>query len=637
MPDVHTNSSTNHIVGTAGHVDHGKSALVRALTGTDPDRLAEEKARALTIELGFAWKRSADGSLLSFIDVPGHERFIKNMLAGVGGIDTVMLVIAADEGPMPQTREHLAIIDLLGIQDGLVALSKSDLVDDDWRDLVTEEIRATLAGTSLAGAPIIPCSVKTGDGLDHLERGLLEQLRTAPGRIDRGRPRLSVDRAFTLAGFGTVVTGTLIDGKLRIGDEIELLPRGNRTRIRGLHVHNARVEQADPGTRVAVNLAGFPLEQVHRGDLLALPDRLRPSQRVDLRLRLLASAPAPLKQDDPVDLFAGASETGAWVSLLDRDELAPGESGWVQIRTRRPVALAAGDRVILRRPSPSDTIGGGVVVDPAPIRHRRFDAAVLSHLEWRERGDPEELVLRAVDHQMLHIADLATIVGEGSAEVVDLLAERGLLLRLGDEMVTAKQHWDELKKRGVESVTAFHHENPRRRGMPRDDLRNRLTPGTPAAFDYLIGELAAAGELTDEQRTLRLPAFAVLLAPEERETADRWLTAIDVDPFSPPPAEQFGLSESTVLALRERDEVIQITEQIALTPAALRTVETEVLRVIDVDGRITLASYRDQFGTSRKYAQAMLEFFDQRRVTRRIGDDRVRFRARSEPASRGGE
>jgi selenocysteine-specific elongation factor len=619
-------AAIQRIVGTAGHVDHGKSSLVEALTGIDPDRLAEEKARAMTIELGFAWKLAADGSRLSFIDVPGHERFIKQMLAGVGGIDAVILVIAADEGPMPQTREHLAIIDLLGISSGVVALTKSDLVDDEWRELVMSEIRVALDGSTLAVAPIIPCSVRTGEGLEELESTLLEQLRQAPGRFDRGRPRLSVDRAFTLTGFGTVVTGTLIDGSLRTGQEIELLPSGIRTRIRVLHVHGARVEEAPPGTRVAVNLAGIPLEQVHRGDLLAIPGQFTPGHRLDLRLHLLASAPASLRQNDPVDLFAGAAETGAYVSLLDREELAPGERGWVQLRTRRPVALAAGDRVIIRRASPSDTIGGGTVIDPAPARHRRFDPEVLARLASRERGDPEEIALRALTNDVLRVSTLSTQIGSNSDSVLVSLAERGLVMPIGDGWITSREHWQALQSRAVEKVSTFHAEQPRRRGIPRDELRARLGLREPVVFDRMIEALSEAGRLADDQRTLRLPTFEIALGSAERDAAGRWLEAISNAPFSPPPPETFGIAPETVQALLERDELVHIAEQIYLTPGALRKIETDVLRIIDDEGAITLARCRDHFSTSRKYAQAILEYLDRRRVTRRVGDDRVRFR-----------
>src|SRR5579875_1870926 len=379
-------------LGTAGHVDHGKSTLVQALTGIDPDRLAEEKARGMTIDLGFAWLALPDGRQVSIVDVPGHEDFIKNMLAGVGGIDLALLVIAADEGVMPQTREHLAILDLLRIPRGIVALSKCDLVDDDWLALVREDVAATLAGTVLAGAPIIPVSALTGAGLPELMAAIAAHLpperEVAPDAV----PRLPIDRVFTVSGFGTIVTGTLLDGALHVGQEVVIMPGGRRARVRGMQQHQAQVQAALPGTRAALNLAGVARHELARGMVVSLPGALAPSLLLDARVECWAGAPRAIAHNAVLDLAVGAAETTARVRLLAGNEILPGAWGWAQLRLAEPVAVRRGDRFILRNPSPSETLGGGSVVEAPARHHRRNQPGVLAHLAALASGDPTAII-----------------------------------------------------------------------------------------------------------------------------------------------------------------------------------------------------------------------------------------------------
>jgi selenocysteine-specific elongation factor len=374
------------VIGTAGHVDHGKSTLIHALTGIDPDRLQEEKERGMTIDLGFAWLQLPNGVEVSIVDVPGHERFIHNMLAGVGGIDVALLVVAADEGVMPQTREHVAILDLLDVSNGVVALTKRDLVDDEWLDLVQADLEdfLKLKGTTLSGAPIVPCSSTTGQGLDELKLQLQELLAKERTRPSTGRPRLPIDRIFTVAGFGTVVTGTLLDGELKLGQELEVQPGGLRTRVRGLQSHKKKLDTVPAGTRTAVNLGGLAVEDLYRGQVLVPPGTLQPTRALDAQLRLIPDA-RPVRHNTQVSFHTGAAETLAQLTLLDRDELQPGEQAWVQLRLQDEVALARGDLFIVRLPSPSMTLGGGRVVEPFARRHRRRQAAVLERLtSWRK-------------------------------------------------------------------------------------------------------------------------------------------------------------------------------------------------------------------------------------------------------------
>jgi len=625
------------VVGTAGHVDHGKSTLVKALTGIDPDRLAEEKARAMTIDLGFAWLELPSGRQVSVVDVPGHERFIKNMLAGVGGIDAALLIVAADEGPMPQTAEHLAILDLLGVELGVVALTKADTVDDDWLDLVTEEVRDRLAPTSLAAAPLVPVSALTGRGLDELRATLDRVLDAAPGRPAGSRPRLPVDRVFTVSGFGTVATGTLIGGEFAVGQELRVTPRGMATRIRGLQTHQRKTDRALPGSRVAVNLTGLAVEDLRRGDVLAPPGLLSPTQRLDARLRLVPESPVRLEQNDEVDLFVGSAEVPARVTLLDREVLEPGEQGWVQFRFRSPVAVLKGDRFIIRRPSPSETIGGGEIVDPLPPRHKRFRPEVLGALETLAQGSPDELVLQALEAGPRELRELRTGVAGLAPEQVDAalgqLVAEGDALWLGGEAaegpkpgtwVVATSAWDEISGKLRETLSGFHATQPLRKGMPREEVKSRLRLANARLFDDVVATATARGVLVDEGATLRLPEFALMLDPGSRTQANRWLAALRAAPFSPPGPGDFGLDPSITGALKDLGEVVEVGDGLFYAPEAYRRIVDETVALIDRHGTLTLAGFRDHFGTSRKYAQATLEHLDQRKITRRVGDERVR-------------
>ncbi|MHB8749757.1 MAG: selenocysteine-specific translation elongation factor, partial [Aggregatilineales bacterium] len=397
------------MVGTAGHVDHGKSTLVRALTGIDPDRLKEEQARQMTIDLGFAHFTLPDGQVVSLIDVPGHRDFIENMLAGVGGIDAALFVVAADEGAMPQTREHLAILDLLRIPAGVVALTKADLIDDpDWFDLLRLDLSELFAGTILENAPIVPVSALLGTGLDVLQVALSTALASALPRPDHGTPRLWLDRVFTISGFGTVATGTLLDGQLTIGQEVELQPSGLRARIRGLQAHGQPTEIALPGSRTAVNLAGVSRQDIRRGDLLTLPGLVQPTTLIDVSYRHLPTAARPLKHNAQVKLFCGSAERLARLRVLAADALKPGESGWLQLHVTEPLPVTKGDRFILRVPSPSETIGGGIVIDPQPgMRWRRFRPELIARFETLARGDPAALIRDAIDFAPSSISQLA--------------------------------------------------------------------------------------------------------------------------------------------------------------------------------------------------------------------------------------
>jgi selenocysteine-specific elongation factor len=624
------------VIGTAGHVDHGKSTLVKALTGIDPDRLAEEKARAMTIDLGFAWLTLPGGQTVSVVDVPGHERFIKNMLAGVGGIDAALLVIAADEGPMPQTVEHLAILDLLGVERGVIVLTKADAVDGDWLDLVREEVREQVSTTTLANAPIVPVSALTGEGLPTLMETLEVVLASATGQEGASAPRLPVDRVFSVAGFGTVVTGTLSGGEIATGDELRLYPHDRRVRVRGLQSHQEKVSRALPGRRTAVNLSGITTEDVQRGDVLAPTRLMTPSQRLDARLRLLPDAPVTLKQNDEVDFFTGAADLPARITLLDRERLDPGETAWVQFRFRAPLAVLKNDRFIVRRASPSETLGGGQIIDPNPPRHRRFRPETIAALETLAAGSPDEILLQALELRPIEIKELRSSTPGLSSEQVDTaladLTAEGDALVLGrgsraprpTDFVVATTLWQSLSGRIGEVLRAFHTSQPLRPGIAREEARSRIGIPQSRLFDDLIATAVAAGQVIDDGATLRLPEFRMSLDPARRIAADTFLAAIRAQPYTPPGPHEFNLDPETLAALEHLAEVEKIADGVYFTPKAWDDLVHGTLAFIDSNGSMTLSQFRDHFGTSRKYAQAALERLDQLKYTRRVGDDRVR-------------
>ena len=621
------------VIGTAGHVDHGKSTLVKALTGIDPDRLQEEKDRGMTIDLGFAWLKLPSGDEVSIVDVPGHERFIKNMLAGVGGIDLALLVVAADEGVMPQTREHLAILDLLGVERGVVALTKSDLVDKDWLDLVAAEVEDTLQGTSLAGAPVIPCSGVSRQGVPELLEALQAALAATPAKRDLGRPRLPIDRAFTVAGFGTVVTGTLVDGALEVGDEVEVLPAtvgghltSLRTRVRGLQTHRHGVTRALPGTRTAINLAGLDVDDLYRGQVVTKPGWLRPSFAVDVRLRALASLPRPLRHNLAVSFHSGSSETPAKLRLLEDDELTPGSEGWAQVRLSRPVAVVAGDRFVIR--DANDTIGGGVIVDTQARAHPRRRAVVLEALERRVRGSPAEALLATLAQRQPVEADALIAASElgveaARAALTELLAD-GRAAQLappeGPAFILTADVFEGLRRRAVSGVEAHQTEHPLRPGMPKEELRSRLDL-PPRVFAALLHHLAVAGALTERGAAVSTLGWAPRLSAAQRVEAYAYLASLRANPYSPPADGRH--SEDLLSYLDGEGLIVDVGAGVVFEADAYREMVRRIVAKLREDGTITLAGVRDLFGNSRRYAQALLEHLDQRRVTVRRGDERV--------------
>lgn len=609
----------SYVVGTAGHIDHGKSTLIQALTGIDPDRLEEEKRRGMTIDLGFAYLTLPSGRLVGIVDVPGHARFIRNMLAGVHGLDAVLLVVAADEGVMPQTREHLEIVDLLDVRRGIAVLTKVDLVEPDWLELVTAEVSETLAATSLVGAEILPVSAVTGQGLEDLKHRLDALLSTTPARTDRGRPRLPIDRVFTIGGFGTVVTGTLVDGSLKVGDEMEVQPSGRRVRIRGLQQHNRKVEVAAPGSRVAANLVGAEKDDLERGEVLARPGTLTSARRVDASVRVLAESPRPLRHGSHVMLHTGTAEVAARAIVLASDEMAPGASGWVQLYFERAIAATPGDRFVLRSPSPSATLAGGAFADVSPRRHPRHDERVRESLERRMAGDVLQEELRKYPRGITERALLRATLAE-DADLSRLTAKRA------GQWLFAAEAWEAITRRAGRALEEYHRAHPLRAGMPREELKSRLGL-TPAGFAAAVVELAREGVLVDAGGELAVPGHQVEIESTAGGPASRLLELLQERPFAPPSLSEAmreaGASLEVVRALAHKGELVRVSDDVAFTRAAFAAAVALVRDVVNRDGTVTVASLRDRMGASRRPVLALLEYLDAQRITRRVGDARV--------------
>ncbi len=614
------------VLGTAGHIDHGKSVLVKALTGIDPDRLREEKERGMTIDLGFAWLKLPSGQEVGIVDVPGHERFIKNMLAGVGGIDLAMLIVAANEGVMPQTREHLAILDLLEVKKGVVAITKKDLVDDEWLELIRLDVEELLSATSLAGAPVVAVSALNGEGLDELVSILDELLSSAEPRKDMGRPRLPVDRIFTIAGSGTVITGTLMDGSLTLNQEVEIVPGGLKSRIRGLQTHKSRVDTATLGSRVAVNLVGIAKTQINRGDVLATPGWLKPTRMVSAKLRLLPDIRRPLPHNATVSFHTGAAETMAKVRVLEKDKLEAGETAWVQFQLTEPVAVVKDDHFIIR--STMETIGGGRIVDTYSKRLRRFRPAIIEGLEVKQEGTSEEVVVTLLEAlQPMELAALLNkteLPADEARLAVDSLLQEGRIVSVGQReqlLLFTASGWQKLGSRAVDALEDFHKKYPARSGMPRAELGSRLKLGKYAPDVWQ--KLSADAVVKQEGMTVSLPSFEVKLTQSQQNSIDVFLRALSENPYAPGSDK---IPEPDLLNLLiERGEVVKLADNVVFSTAAYNEMVEKVVSLIKKQGKTTLAEIRDLLKTSRRYVQVLLEHMDEKKITRRVGDERVLY------------
>lgn len=618
-----------YVIGTAGHVDHGKSTLVKALTNIDPDRLPEEKEREMTVDLGFAWMTLPSGREVSIVDVPGHERFIKNMLAGVGAIDVALLIVAADESVMQQTREHLAILDLLQIHRGIVVITKIDLVDEEMVELVKAEVEDTLAGTSFEGTQMIGVSAYTGAGLDDLKAALDDTLDETQSRRDLGRPRLPIDRCFSITGFGTVVTGTLIDGAFSVGQEVELVPSGTKCRIRGLQSHKSKVDYTDPGVRLAVNLSGISRSDVMRGEILTVPGWLHSARRLDARVRMVKNASHSLRHNEGVTFHLFTSETTARVRLLDADRLAPDTEGWVQILLDEPIPMVKGDFFVLR--SAEDTLGGGQVVDPNPRRrYRRFDDDVLERLMTLDQGTGEDVLISIADQwgpcNLTTLSERSNISVDEVLERVTELVDNGDMVALGevlrgsDVVFYARVGWEASKNKIFAALTTYHSQFPLRIGVPTQEIRSRLVL-PQQVYLRVLAKLTKDGNLVEEGQYIRMPDHQPSLTPQLEQQASNYINQLEKEPYSP--VTDLPIDAELLNALVDQGKVVKVNESVIFSSTAYDAMTGQITAHLQDKGSITVAEARTLFNSSRKYMLPLLEYLDQQRITRRVGDERV--------------
>ena len=626
------------IIGTAGHVDHGKTLLVKALTGIDTDRLVEEKKRGITIELGFAHLDFDDGTQAGIVDVPGHEKFIKNMLAGAGGIDLAMLVVAADEGFMPQTVEHLGILSLLGIQDGLVVITKCDMADPEWVEMVKEDVRTHVEGTFLEGKPVFTVSAYTGQGIPELRQALKELVQKAAEKNMRTPFRLPIDRVFSVDGFGTVVTGTLIEGAVADGDMAEILPGGVQARVRNLQVHDRDVETAYAGQRVAINLAGVKKADLGRGDVIARPGSVRTSLMLDARLQNLKNSQRTILSGSQVHLYHGSAVRLCKVVLLDRDALQPGESCYAQLRLTEEIAAKRGDRFVIRFYSPLETIGGGVVLDDLPRRHKRGDQAVLEALAIRESGSGDDQLVQLVaehGHSLPTLEKLAApqnLDREELGRSLEELTSAGKVLQPLPGRYLAASVFDAIWDSCRGLLEQYHRQNPLHAGMKVAELRQKLLKNTDQAVaDAILAALAREGKIKAVADRYALADFAVHLTKRQSAIREKLLQTyrkaglevpgLDEVIASFPPAEQ-GDCRQVVESLVSGGGLVMLTPQLCLHSQVYAQVCDKTRDFMAEHQELTLAEFRDLLGTSRKYALAVLEYYDKNKILKKDGDVR---------------
>ena len=633
------------IIGTAGHIDHGKTSLVKVLTGIDTDRLKEEKERGITIELGFAPITLPSGLRLGLVDVPGHERFVKNMVAGATGIDLVLLVIAADEGVMPQTREHLDICQLLGVKDGVVALTKTDMVDEEWLEMITADVKDYLTGTFLEDAPVVPFSALTGSGKEEMISSIESAAREIPGRSDSGIFRLPVDRVFTMKGFGTVVTGTLASGSISTGEEILFLPGDRKTKLRGLQVHGDSVSVSSAGARTALNLQGIDKEEIHRGQTAVRDGVLKSTLMLDAKISLLSSAPRPLKNRERVRLHLYTAEIMTRTTILEGEVILPGEEGLIQLRLEEPAIALPGDRFVIRSYSPMATIGGGHILDPLPGKHRRNRPPVIDRLQRLEEGtlqDRVEVYLEEAGDYGLEAANLSVRTGLDTPEMKKMLSElagesKVVLAVIGDgTLAYSAASFDRIKDRLLAALEKFHKANPAKAGLGRDELRSRIARELPdRPYRNLLEALEEQGLIALDGDTVRIGSHEAKLTPEQEALAGKILKLLEKTqvsaPFLPEIIEDLKAPLAdlkTVLnLLADRGDLVRIKDDYFIVTGAHESLLKGVEEYFNTKQEMALADFREIVNTTRKWMIPLLEYLDRTQVTMRKGDVRIKRKA----------
>jgi len=627
------------ILGTAGHIDHGKTALIKALTGIETDRLKEEKLRGITIELGFAFMDLPSGQHLGIVDVPGHEKFVKNMVAGATGIDLVAMVIAADEGIMPQTREHMEICTLLGISHGVVALTKVDLVDEEWLELVIEDINLFMKGTFLEGALVLPLSSISGKGIAEFIQALDKICSRIPQRPSSDLFRLPIDRVFTMKGFGTVITGTLISGKVNLGDTIAVYPSGVMSKVRGIQVHNQNVNEAEAGMRTAINFQGLEKTSVNRGDIVSLPNILQPSYMLDVSMLYLASNKRPLKNRTRVRFHSGTSEVLGNMILLDRDEIAPGETTVVQVRLDCPLVLLKDDRFVIRSYSPIRTIGGGIVLNPIPQKHKRFKTDVVQGLKGLMDAPPEAIISYHIDKagyggRTFSDLRIMTSLSEKllNRSLQDLMSKQ-ILIQVDKENRIFVHHsaLERLKQEMIGCLKDYHKLNPLKLGMPKEEFKSKLPSDVSTRlFNMAINQMIDEPSVILEEDMIRLKDHAVSLGADQVDVKVKIMDTYRQSGLQPPYFKDLGKilninitqAKDVLQLLTGEGHIIKAKEDLYFDAEAVNRLKEKLVAFLESNGEITPTQYKDMTGVSRKYLIPLMEYFDTKQVTIRIGDIR---------------
>lgn len=629
------------IIGTAGHIDHGKTALVKALTGRDTDTLKEEKARGISIDIGFTYFDLPSGRRAGIIDVPGHERFIKNMLAGVNGIDLVLLVIAADEGIMPQTREHFEILQLLNIKKGIIVLTKVDLVDSEWLEMVKEDIKKEFKDSFLENAAIHAVSSKTGRGIKALVKDIDLITEEIEPKDMEANFRLPVDRVFSITGFGTVVTGTIVSGRIKEGKNAEIYPQMTTVKIRGIQVHHQTVLLAEAGERCALNLSGIKVENIKRGDMISAVNTMEPSLMIDCRLHYLKSTGKNLENRQRVRLYYGTSEILCRVIILDKEEIKPGEDAYVQLRLEKPLTVLRSDRYVIRSYSPMHTIGGGVIIEPTALKAKSFNLAYVDSLKIKESGRLEDIIENAIKRlsgNYPEIFHILKVLGKNKSDVegmIEGLIKDGKVIKLANSDKSLYVHMNFLKEKGKEMqaiLTKFHKENPLKEGISKEEIKNRVFEKNikQKIYDELLNIFSDRKIISLKEKSISLYGFEIIYTKEQEKIKNSIINAFTEAKYIPPKAEDFLLKgkDNTNFrivfdSLLDSGKLVKVSEDCILTYECYMEAKEKVIDFIEKNSSITAAEARDLLSTSRKYAVALLENFDNIRLTKRVEDKRV--------------
>jgi len=627
------------ILGTAGHIDHGKTSLIKAITGTDTDRLKEEKERGITIELGFAFLDLPSGKHLGIVDVPGHEKFVKNMVAGATGIDIVAMVIAADEGVMPQTREHMEICALLGVRHGLIAMTKTDMVDEEWLELALEDIREFSQGTFLETAPILPVSSVTGQGIPELIAALDEIAGQIPQRRPSNLFRLPIDRVFTMKGFGTVITGSLVSGKITVGETIMIYPSGITSKVRGIQVHNQSANEADAGMRTAINFQGLDKAAVNRGEVLSTPNALVNSYMVDVSFHYLASNQKPLKNRTLVRFHTGTSEVMGYLILLEQQELPPGQTVVAQLRLDSPVAIVKDDRFVVRSYSPVRTIGGGYVLNPAPQKHKRLKPEIIKGLQDLTNDDPDVIISYHIEQggyrgvSFSHLKIMTNLPDKQlEIQLQHLLSQKAIIQTDKENRIFIHQStFDTLKQKFTEHLTDYHSTNPLKAGMPKEELKSKFPLLTDAKlFNQVLNQMIKNQQIVQEENTVRLENHRVFLGQDQADIRKKIIKIHQTGGLQPPYFRDVIREldadpkhvQDVLRLLVEEGQIIKTKDDLYFDAKAVEMLKTKLVEFLKTNGDITTPQFKEMTGVSRKYLIPLIEYFDAKNVTLRVGDSR---------------